>query len=171
MTSGVIFDSRRLERRSPYLYLASFWLAGFVSGILFSLHADSLAALQGVFFLRRQTVAGLTVVLIFPLLISVLLLRKPVLLYIVSFTKSFCLGCSSGYVLTFSLASGWLISFLFLFSDTLFQPWLYFFWASHLDGNQEKLVKHIAVCSLAAVTIGLVDLFFISPFLMTLFNY
>lgn len=170
LSNRVIINFCRFSRRNKRLHLALFWFAGFLSGILFSLNSNTVSIILNDFFLQKQTAAGLVMVLIFPLLLSVLLISKPLFLYALAFLKSCGIGYSYGAILSFAPASAWLISFFFLFSDILFQPFLYSFWLSHLDGNRERLKKHIIITFLAAVAIACIDIFLISPFLMNIIN-
>ena len=164
-----IFNFRRRSDYGCFLQFALFWLAGFLSGIFFSLLNPAFAVCFDHLLLEPQTLFGSLVTLFFPLALSFLLRSMPWMYHLFAFVKSFALGYCIGLCLIQFGNIGWLAALLLLFSDISFQPWLYFFWFSHIDGSLNNFKRHVAVSLTAALVISFFDCFIVSPYLISLF--
>ena len=159
-----------LPRRMDLVLLAFTWLAGFLSGLLFSLQPGMDAVISRFSMITRLTIPGLMCILLFPLALSCIAVFKPQIFYLLSFLKALCFGYCSGCVLLMCVGAGWLVKFMLLFSDMLYHPCLFWFWIQHADGNREHLREHIVICLCIAIFIGLLDYFLVSPFLAMLLD-
>ena len=162
-----LIGHRCLSHIGTDLLLVFSWTAGFLSGLLFSFQLYDLSL-----FTSSQEIIVFNslhiVVLLFPLVFSYLAMSWPVVFLLFSFVKAFSLAYSSGYLLISFGFAGWLLRLLFLFSDILFQPFLFWFWLKHINGNKDGIKKHVAICAVAAILIFLLDLLFVSPLLNAL---
>ena len=155
--------SLRIDRSA---ILAFSWLAGFLSGMLFSL----LVNINSSYFREWDTKSfpGVFVVSLFPLILTLICFLRPVFCYLVAFLKASFLGFSATVLLRIYPQSAWLISFFLFFSDILFQPFLYTLWLVLLNYNSYRNVRNNAlVCLVFAVLTAAIDYFYVSPYFLS----
>ncbi len=152
-------------------FLAFSWCAGLVLGALLALNARSfLVPMICGAAARTPSVIGLFAVTALPFLLSAyaVFISEPRLMLILSALKAMGFGfCACGVSLAFGSA-GWLVRFLFLFSDFCGIPALYVFWLRYLSGERRCTLPELGCWVGFSTAIGIIDLFFISPFLAKL---
>ena len=154
--------------------LTFFWILGLLSGTLLvsKLPAVSVSMMRAI-ALERTSIVGLAISLSFPLLLSVITLRlsMPSLLFPIAFIKAFLFAYSSfGVSLVFGDA-GWLLRWLFIFSDSIMVICLLWFWFRNVSGCINSAKRDFVICTLFAVIVFCIDCFIVSPFVMMLFNH
>ena len=158
------------RRHSPRL-LAFCWIAGLIAGAAYSCFSADFCTV----LIRRSTVQGMSfsgmmTVTTLPFLLSALVisLSEPWLLLVFSTFKAFSFSfCAWGVCLAFGQSS-WLVLFLFLFSDFLLLPMLYFYWLRHIRGQAVTSLWMFSGLLFIALFVGMIDYQFISPFLASL---
>ncbi|MBQ7415636.1 MAG: hypothetical protein IJW14_01200 [Oscillospiraceae bacterium] len=165
---------RRFKWRTSAPWLLGIgWLLGIVLGGLSAAQAeDVLVPLIRDGAGRYASVVGLLATTLLPFLLSAFAvsLSEPWLLLIISTCKAFSFAfCAFGVSLAFG-PSGWLVRFLFLFSDLCLIPLLYLYWLRHIRGECRHIPWELPLCLSAALAVGMVDYWFISPFLVSIMN-
>ena len=146
-------------------------VAGFLLGTLYgasTLHWYPMwirtAAESGVSFW------GFWIPSLLPLLIAgyALYIEKPQFLYLICFIKTFAFAhCAFSAVAAFGQA-GWLVRFLFQFSDIFSIPVLFWLSLRHITGNAHDFKRDLVIsASISAVFCG-IDYCIVSPFLAML---
>ena len=154
------------RRHSPRL-LAFCWIAGLIAGAAYSCFSADFCTV----LIRRSTAQGMSfsgmmTVTTLPFLLSALAfsLSEPWLLLVISTCKAFSFSfCAVGVSLAFG-QSGWLVRFLFLFSDLLQLPLLCWYWLRHIKGSANGRWD-IPFCTVSLTAIGVLDYAVIAPFL------
>lgn len=112
-------------------------------------------------------------VVLFPLLVSALAVMTlgPYSLYVICFLRAFLLAIMLQTVgLTFQ--SGACLAAIFLmFSSLVFSPVLLWFWWRRLSLRMVCLKPDTVTCVVIGLLIGLMDHFFVSPFLMDIVHF
>lgn len=159
-------------KKTPVFCLSFPWVAGLLLGMHFAFNAStSISSLMHTVAYCRVSIVGLLLVLFFPLVISVIAISVPFFLFPLSFIKALSYGfCFYSVMFAFGSA-GWLFSMLLLFSDSCMSVLLNWLWCRHLFGKRHILGRDVLYCALAAVSIGLVDYFLVSPYLTDLLYY
>ena len=161
---------RLWHRASPFL-LAFSWLFGMVLGCVTCIHCREQAEeliLQSV--AAVPSFVGAVSVVFLPFLLSAFAVSicEPWLLLIISTFKAFSFTfCAWGVCLAFGQSS-WLVLFLFLFSDLCLIPFQYFYWLRHIRSSKHPSACELPVLLAIALSVGCVDYWFISPFLVSL---
>ena len=160
--------SARWARYSS-LILASFWCSGLLLGILAAASAGEVLLSQ-----MRSAVSQPVSIVPFlayvPFLVSAVLvhLRQPWLILPCCFVKGFLFAyCAFAVTLAFGQSS-WLVRFLFLFSDAISIPIMYFYWMRCIEGSCAKRYWLSGCCAVALLVVGLMDYCWIAPFLANL---
>ena len=160
--------SSRWEKHSGII-LASFWCAGLLLGILAAASAgqDFATKMRSA---ASQPVSTVPFLVYAPFLLSAIAihLRQPWFILPCCFIKAFIFGfCAFAVTLAFG-QSGWLVRFLFMFSDSMSVPVMYFYWLRCINGNLAKGFWFSGCCTVMLVAIGLLDYCWIAPFLADL---
>ena len=150
------------------LLLAAFWTFGLLCG---SFLADS-ASPTFLLLTRSATskavsVVGLCICSFFTFLLSALAVsfHRIKLLYAIFFCKALLFSWSGCCVMAVFGSAGWLVQFLYQFSDLFFVPALCWFALRHISGGRAGLKKDVSVLLLLAAIVGCIDYFLVSPFL------
>ncbi len=168
----VRFISVRPLRKYPSLKLAFFWIAGLFVGLgLFGLSGISPESLLRESMMGPVSAEALLVRVMVPFLICVagILLDQHWLIYVCAFCKAVLLAFASMCTMIAFGSGGWLIRFLFLFTDTLMCVVWYGFWMDSLSRTSFSTVKAMFLCAVGFFIAG-VDLRVISPLLMRIIN-
>lgn len=150
--------------------LALCWCLGLLLGILAASASDDLVSMMRRSLSCPVSIPGLLAATVLPFLLSAyaVSLSEPWLLLPICMVKAFGFGfCAFGVSLAFGSA-GWLVRLLFLFSDVCVIPVLFFYWLRHIRGDAARSYRDLVCCLIAAVAIGAMDLYFVSPFLVKL---
>ena len=158
----------RLQVPKVYLLFIGVWLAGLILGTYF-------AAVSGNYYFLLMHVAptcpvsivGLTATVLLPFLFTAYAVYKdrPWMLYGICFLKVFTFGfCGFGITAAYGSA-GWLVRFLFQFSDICSVPILCWFALRNLNGRNANLKREFWICLGLNLIICCLDLCYISPFL------
>ena len=152
--------------------LAVFWVVGLLCGLYaanelqnYSFPLMYAAVVEGVSIVR------LLVVICVPFLISVLLVKFSAerLLYFIAVIKAFSYCFTFSFALVAFDSAGWLIKALLLFSDSFSVIFLLWFWVRALQ-KRTRIGRDAAIGFAALITVCFADYFFVSPFLVSLFN-
>ena len=155
------------------LLLAVVWGAGLFLG---SLLADS--AGHSFLLLTRSTVStpvsvvGLCTVSFLPFLLAAVAVffRRPNYLYAVCFCKALFFGCSGCCVMAVFGSAGWLVRFLYQFSDLFLVPVLCWFALRHISVVRPLRKREVVILLVLAIAVCGVDYCLVSPFLAKLIN-
>ena len=160
--------------KGSVILLAFLWTVGLVCGLYFiSSSGEWVAELFSCVCGSRQSLLGLLAIICIPLIVSAIsiYLPVPVLIYIYSVIKAFSFGCClCGVAITFRQSS-WLVRLLLLFSDTGLVVLMLWLWCRILYKNRFSVRKDLVCCIVAFAVIGIIDYFFVSPYLAMLMNY
>lgn len=172
MTRNSFFQSFSLSlRKYGKWFLAICWFIGMLFGIGAGRNAsDFLIPTMRSAAVATVSIPGLLVASALPFLLSAyaVSISEPWLLLIISAYKAFGFSfCAFAVSLTFG-QSGWLVRFLFLFSDHCLIPVLYLYWLRHISGERTFSFWEAVAVTAVAVLIGCIDYYLISPFLATL---
>lgn len=149
------------------------WIFGLVLGSLFILRADD------TYFLLMHgalaspvSIVGLATSVYVPLLIAAFMIRisKPELLFVLCFLKGFLSSCCCLAVGQLYGNAGWLIHFLFPFSDSLSAFFLLWLCLRHICYQGHSIWNDLFRLSFAIGILGLLDICWISPFLVKIIN-
>lgn len=163
---------RYLRCNKANLFLAVSWCFGLLVGTLSAASAsNTLIPMMRGAVSCPVSIFGLLLAVYLPFLLSALAAWfYPSLIYGLCAFKAFCFSyCAYGINLTFG-NSAWLIRFLFLFSEGLLLPVLYLFWMRHISAGRTKLISELVLCALIATVVVIVDILWISPYLIRLFD-
>ena len=155
-------------RKAALPLLAFVWCLCLFLGIRTALQSEGLAALLRHSVRTAPSLMGLLSAAICPFLLSGLAvyLSETWLLMMIAGVKAFCFGfCACGTILAFG-DGGWLVRFLFLFSDYCLIPLLLFYWVRHIQ--DQAALPELCVYLITAVLICFVDYWVISPFLVSI---
>ena len=158
-------------RRNATRFLAFCWFLGIALGCMAAAASGPVLA----DLVRRSTGATLSITgamtaAVLPLLLSAFAVSfsEPWLLLFISTFKAFSFSfCAWGVCLAFG-QSGWLVLFLFLFSDFLLIPLQYFYWLRHIRGDIKPTFSELPLFLAAAAGVGCIDFWYIAPFLASL---
>lgn len=154
-------------QRSCKLILAACWILGLIAGMLVAAGAgDSFSLMmRGVGF-SAVSIPGLLLVTALPFLLTALavFLSQPWMLLLLVFVKAFSFSfCASGIMAVYGSAS-WLVRFLLMFADGCTLPLLMWLWLRHGDLSGKQVSRDLAVCTAAALALGLLEICAVSPF-------
>ena len=154
-------------RKAGIWILALFWIFGLVLHPASGITAD----LSFFLMLRRSSVSivSLLSVLMLPFLLSsfAFSVKAPWLVCLIAMFKGFCLGYNQQLMINCFGSASWLIYFLYLFSDVLTMPVLWYFWSSCLKGSGFSM-KNLLKSLVWVFVFTLVDTYFIGPYLSVL---
>lgn len=147
---------------------------GLLCGIsVFYSVGDSFFALMRIAGTRHVSIVSLLSVVILPFLLSafVVYFSKFALLLPVCFFKAFVFSGISFIIVRAYGPAGWLFRYLFLFSDCMVMPILYWFWLRYVDGKHRFCGWEAAALVAIGLLIGSVDYRIISPMLARLIEF
>ncbi len=172
-TDGILSSACKNHRLFNIL-LALIWILGIILGFYFAFQATvSVSHLMLSVIDSRLSIVGLLFVLIFPLLFVFVVLRlsRPLLVLPVIFTKAFFFSCCVFSVAFASGDAGWLVRWLFIFSDSCSVIVLLWFSFRNMAENREGLRTDFLISLIISAAIGCIDYFLVSPFAMMLFDH
>jgi hypothetical protein len=157
--------------RHSGIILASCWCLGLLLGIMAAASAgeDLASKMRSA---ASQTVSIVPFLAYVPFLLSAIVIhfRQPWLILLCCMMKAFLFGyCAFAVTLGFG-QSGWLVRFLFLFSDVASIPIMYLYWLRCLKENCAKRYWFSCCCLAAIFVVGLIDYCWIAPFLAGLIS-
>lgn len=152
-------------------FLVLFWCLSFMIGILFpKMFLDTTVSLIQMLPLRRESVLGQLILVLFPLCITAaaVYFSVPSLIYFMVILKGIAFGyCLCGSVLVFASA-GWLVFGLLAFSDIFINVILFWLWVLYFTDNTGLLKKGYVIYFFSALTLRLIDYLLICPFLISI---
>lgn len=158
-------------RKTAVRLLAISWCLGIILGYLAAVSAKSVISDVVQRCVNADlSVVGVLAVTVLPFLMSAFAVSfsEPWLLLIYSTYKAFSFSFSGWGVCLAYGQSGWLVLFLFLFSDLFVIPLLYLYWLRHIQGDIAPTAWELPLFLSAALLVGAVDYCFIAPFLTSL---
>lgn len=160
--------------KEPLPALACTYLLGLIIGPLLSVCTGmppafvSYAVMNG-----RMSVIGSLSVIALPLFFSAfaVYVGRCRLVIPIAFCKAFLFSYTGCSVWIAFGSAGWLVFLLFMFSDILMLPVLWWYWQLALKGKARASLMGLIPASAAGVLIGSLDYFLIAPFLANLLFY
>lgn len=143
------------------------------SAFLGAFFSDSYGYLMRMAATSRVSVVGLSITLLLPLFLSFICIHcgRPKLLYGICFFKSFMLGlCAMGCFYAFG-SGGWLVRLFMQFSDLITFPVLCWFMLRCISSSGKAVRRDYIICSGVFLLAGILDFFYISPYLVMLIDY
>ncbi len=153
------------------VFLSVIWILGIFLGLYLSVSlTENSKSLVRTLLESRVSTVGLIANLFLPFIISAIVwkFKIPAIYLLLAFTKAICYGfclCSIGYVFR---EAGWLLRWLFLFSDTCSSALLLWYWYRNITFNHSS-AKDLYICGILAVSIALIDICHVIPFSLRLF--
>ncbi len=151
-------------------FLAALWIFGLLFGIYYASKDNDTTQLLTSALQSQQSFFKLLFVLLLPIAASLLAISFSLrgAIYLLAAGKAFACGyCLFCVAATFGSGS-WLVRLLFLFSDTCLSVLLLWLWCRHLGSKRKTLAKDTLVCTVIAISAGLIDFLLFSPFLRVL---
>lgn len=155
------------------LFLCLFWIAGLPIGYLFvGQLSETYYSLMRMAVKTPVSIVGLMTVIFLPLLLSVVALAfsKPLLFVPLAFLKSFLYSFTVSAVMFVFNDAGWLVAGLLLFSESLMNVLLLWFWFRNLHRNH-TFFKDVMISTFIAAAVFVIDFYAVSPFLVSLFYH
>ena len=157
----------------PVIALVVFWVSGLFAGLytVSDLPGSVLPLVHSILY-RPTSIAGIILVQLFPLFLSLIACRlhRPYLIIPVAFFKAFSFAyCAFGIILAFGDA-GWMMRWLFLFSDSIMVVFLLWFWIRSFSENRKFWIIDLIICLSASTFLFVVDYFAILPLSINLVN-
>lgn len=154
------------------ILLSICWVLGLLLGLYLAIHLpDNSHSLVRTLVHSRVSTVGLITNLFLPIILSAIVwkLKIPALYLFLAFIKAICYGfCFSAMTLAFQEA-GWLLRWLFLFSDTFISVLLLWFWFRNIAKPKECGARDLCICCVLAIFICLADVCYVTPFSNGLF--
>ena len=169
MTHKITSRTPQKERRS--CLFGAIWLIGLLVGGMMANQASD----QFLLLMRRAasssvSITGLLAVELLPFLCVFfsVYISRPWLIYLVCFLKA-CSFSYTGFAVMAAFGSaGWLVRFLLQFTSGGALALLCWYALRHLDGNCDGIRKDSLICGLLIYSLGCMDHYFVSPFLVAL---
>ncbi len=164
----------RSQRKGSILMLALIWVLGLACGLyIVSSAGDFLSSLMSVISAEHASIVGLAVVLFLPLAITAFaaFFSSPAIIYLFCGFKAICLGCCLGGVTLAFGCSAWLIWTLLFFSNSASVALMLWLWYRYFCLGSYTFRRDLMICIAAAVAVGIIDHFLVSPYLAMLINY
>jgi len=162
-----------VSRKKLAALLALSWFSGIAFGLYFSLSADPMFVSQ----MRTAvdpsvSIVRLLAVLFLPLLFSAFAVYVSHLWLLIPccFLKALSFSYIGGIFFRFSESGGWLVRYLYLFSDCFAVPALCWLWLRCCRCGRRDALISCAVTGLLILTVCVIDDRFISPFLCNLLS-
>jgi len=148
-------------------FLALIWFAGFGAGLMIYRSAQTVlvSVMLGASH-STLSIVGLLLMILLPILITVIAVHdsKPALLYVLCFLKAVLYSVAVLSVYGTYGSSGWLVQFLLMFTENCTMACLWLLWIHSILTRFRVSQRIVWICSGAALSAGLLDLFVISPF-------
>ena len=150
------------------------WLAGLFTGYVLAHNARiDLTSVMLPIATRRVSIVGFLLVLTVPLIVSAICINLSVqwLFIPIAYIKAFFFSYSSCCIILSFGTAGWLVQWLYLFSDSIAISFMLLFWFRNLEPDRGSARRDFVMLFLMIIAIGCVDYYIISAFLSTLFNH
>lgn len=171
-TSMLWFTGRHFSwHKLPISFILFTWCFGYTSGVvLLQRLSIECSSLLYFFLLHRSSFVGLIAVNIFPLLISAFLIRfgVPYLILPLALFKSFIGGYCSACILMVFGRAGWLISCLFLFSQSISNVVLLEYWIRNIKYTEKWNLSTLSLSLSFCFINCTIDYLLVRPFLIEL---
>ena len=157
--------ARTAARKGMSLILAICWINGIVFGVFcYSASPPEVISLMHRMLPCSVSIVGLLNATLIPFLLSALLiaLSMPVMLIGLCFLKAFLFSFVSMGVLACAGSGGWLLRYLFLFSDCAALPVLLWYWFASVSGKYSQFAP-FCILFLVLVLVTILDYRFIAP--------
>ena len=156
------------------LILSLCWSAGLILGNRLAVQLpDAHFSLMRTAAQSRVSIVGMVIVAFLPLILSVAALwfSKPMLLSFIAFSKALSFGfCITMTNIAFGDA-GWLVGRMLLFTDSIMAVVMLWLWFRSINGAYPMQKRDICICFAVAATVLLVDIYAVSPFMISLFQH
>jgi hypothetical protein len=159
---------RRTVRKRRHLFLALSWILGLgFGGFVFRYAGSHLVSRMPLAYFCQPPIPGLLISTLLPFLFSAsaVYFSTPKLLPGICFCKAFMLGYVCCGVFAVSAGAGWLVRYLFLFTDLWGAALLYHYCSRHISGVRAFSPGAIGIYGCFLLAAALVDHRFILPLL------
>lgn len=149
--------------------LLFFWLFGILFGCFLSVtYFDSISSLMRIAFYQRVSIVGSLICVFLPMILSAwaVVKNRSCFVFLICFLKAVAFAFCSGLISELFGDAGWLVRFLFLFSDHFTLIILFVLWVRSFHCDSHFLWNEWAYCFLLAGIVVILDQFIISPFIM-----
>ncbi len=153
--------------------LAYFVFSGAILGVLVSYNADPcFLSMMRMLPHQHVSIVDLLFLILLPFLITsvVSFTGKTYLLFPLSFFKSFLYALMLSSICIVFGIGGWVVSGLLLLTDSVCYVILLWYWIRHVDGLKVSAISDLLFIFVVSLLVGLLDSFFISPYLANLVN-
>lgn len=185
LCSACILEGRCLQSFTSHSSLNSFlslnkilltvaWVAGTIAGSLFvRTNPFDFVSVMRMLSTQHVSIVGGVICIGLPIFLSSVCVKylPGFALCVIAFVKAFTYFCClSALVIVYGQA-GWLVRWLFFFSDSCSVPVLIWFWYRNIDRKNAAPWKDLRLCVAIGALILCIDYFVVSQFSMTLFHY
>ena len=147
-------------RKRDKLVLAFFWVLGLLVGdFVFRYGRSTLLSLMSLAVTSRPSFLGLLVSSFIPFLFSAyaVYIGFPWLLHGICFFKAAALGYLAKGIFTAFGSVGWLIRWLFLFTDIISSAVLYCYCCRHISGVRKMTFRNVSAYGILLAVISIFD--------------
>lgn len=174
MITDHCIDSRDNCRMFQYFLPVAFSFSGTVIGIFTAYQTDPvfLSMMRRAVFLP-VSIVDLCCSILLPFIFTAVIScnKKTYLLLPFSFLKSLTYSLILASTTFVFSSCGWLVRSLLLFTDSIVIALLYWYLVRHINGQQTTAKRDLLVILLLSITTGILDVFFVAPYLAALLNY
>lgn len=169
------FHSRFLStsRKGTATILALILCSGYCAGsFIGKLSCSSVSSMMCMAVTSRVMIISLLSVISLPFIVTVIAvyLRQNWLILVIAFFRSVSFSYLGSCILCSYAFSGWLVLFLFLFSDCISLLILCWLWVHVLKGDDIRLRPRLSVVFVLLLVVVSLDCHYISPFLVSLLS-
>lgn len=160
------------QRKFRTVFLAFCWCMGLLLGAFLAQHAGEVH----LSLMRRAVSCPVSIVGLFAVLLPFLFTAFAVVIsncwlyYPIAFFKAFLFSYHACVVSAAFGSAGWLVRYLFLFTDACTIPILLWLWILGTGNHNSGLLRRTVICTLLSVAVGMIDFCFVSPFLAMLIS-
>ena len=168
--SGSVFSIS--QRKIRTVFLAFFWCMGLLTGAILAQYSGEIHFS----LMRRAAACSVSIVGLFTVLLPFLftafavVLSNCFLFYPIAFLKALTFSYHACVVSAAFGDAGWLVRYLFLFTDACTIPVLLWIWIRGSGNRCIGLLHGTGICVLIACAVGLIDFCIVSPFLAMLIS-
>ena len=154
------------------LLLAIIWILGILLGLYIAVSLpDNSRQIVAALTQSRVSVVSIIGCFFVPVILSAIVwkVKYLALFFVLAFLKAVCYGfcfCTIGHVFR---DAGWLLRWLFLFSDSCSSALLLWFWYRNITPMDHRVTKDLFICGIISAGVILFDICYVIPFCQRLF--
>ena len=168
----IAFNNGFIRKNRKSIYILVVWVAGLIigCGIFYTCRTDFLSLMGSAVF-QPVSIVGMLSSMFFPFFFIYLsiITNNSIYTLIVIFIKAVSFASTGALIAELYVSAGWLLRFLFLFSDYCFLPVLIWLWMRCSDSEGALRIKlRLLVIILFALAVASINYWFVSPLLQSL---